>query len=327
MNKITYPQPGSGALSFRVLLPVLFLILLFEGCSTSLNVQNAANLGTTGKEVAKASISNIFASDCEYRNAIEAEIFFHSYAGQETPEALLDAYHDVQAELVARKAVFTQLSDVYAAFSELASNTAPTEIKSSIIGLGNAVNEYAATVNNTKTLSKSTAEIAGEIAQLILSARKKQMINQSSVLIRERLIKLSILLEDPLVQKQMTTFKQNLAQNRASAIQLLWKHGLLDPSPMINQMTTDIGFKAGSDALTIVRKNNRIRDGLEGVMTYRLKGKIEQIEKGYGNSVKAVRELIKEHEKLEKGEALTYSRLHQIITELQKITELLSRQH
>lgn len=298
-------------------------VLLLQGCS-SLNVENAAKLGTAGKEVSAAAAAGIFASDSEFRSAREAEIFFHSYTGVQPPADMLAAYTGIHAELRARKAVFTKLAAAYTAFSGLAARDEPARIAASIDELGDAVNGYAAAVDTSPVISGTASGIAGQIAHAALSGKKNRMLKQASALIRVRLARMLELLDDPLVREQMTGFRRNLARNRITAVQLLWMHGLLDPAPLLDQMAADAGLRAGSDAAVIVRNSKRIGNGLQAVMTDRLNNTVSLIDKGYDSTLDALRELIAEHEKLEKGESVTNAQLLQIIYGLQTVTERLS---
>jgi len=94
--------------------------------------------------------------------------------------------------------------------------------------------------------------------------------------------------------------------------------------PVLDQMAADAGLRAGSDAAVIVRNSKRIGNGLQAVMTDRLNNTVSLIDKGYDTTLDALRELIAEHEKLEKGESVTNAQLLQIIYGLQTVTERLS---
>ncbi len=355
-----------------------FFIVCLAGCS-SISIESAKNLGTAGKEASVQSSANVFVSNDEYQRAMDAEAFFHAFAGTSIPQQLSTDYEAIQTELNARKIVFSKLGDVYDAFSTLAATNAATGVETAINGLGNAVNDYASTFNKSPVISNSAQGFIAGIGGLVAAEIQKRKIKQSSVLIRERLNEFDKLFNDPLVRSQIITFKQSIAQTRASAIKLLWESGIIDPSPLINQMSADAGLKASKEAAKLlnnqtINKNgtnsdlkdskeaskliinpptnkkssdadlkgskvsikkvskkedtkdqlmSRIRDGLGGVIENRFNQKINLIERGYVAGLKAVKELIEKHEKLEDGEELNLARLRQIVAELQRITELI----
>jgi hypothetical protein len=304
---------------------LLLGIAFLSGCA-SISEQNAVKLATSGKSASSSALSTIFATDSEYESAMEAEVFFHSYAGVGKPSGLLDDWQQVKTELDARKAVFSRLTTVYAAFGDLASSTAPEEIKSAIDGFDKALNNYSALVTTARPLvPESTSVVVGNIASRLLTVRKGRLIRQSSVIIRQQLERLLLLLDNKLVQEEMTSFKENLRGSRLNASRLLMKNDLLDPSPMLNDLAADSGFKAVSDARSIIMKSAPLKRGVDGVMAFRIQHYNAGLEqRGYTSTRQALRALIDEHKKLEKGEPVTIDELQQIVNELHSISNLLS---
>ncbi|NEX14603.1 MAG: hypothetical protein C1941_07930 [Prosthecochloris sp.] len=318
-------QYNSRNISTNRLRPLCMVALLLLQACHSLNIESAKTLGQEGKNVAAAGARHIFASDMEFRNASEAEVFMHGYAGFEQPEQILDTYSIIMQELSKRKIVFTNLDEVYTGFYELSSNDAPARIETSINKLGDAINNYATVVNSAPFQSNESVTIAGAIGRIAITAKKKQLIRQSSVLIRERLVRLLQLLENPLVKQQMLTFKKNLAQNRSSVIQMLMIHGLLDTTPLLTQMGSDAGLRGAPDAAEIIRKNQRLSSSLEKVIAYRLQNNLLSIDEGYDATCNAIKELILLHERLEQGEPLTVATVRQAIAELQSVADQLNK--
>ena len=312
----------SGAIRFRLSLVGVFLLVCLAGCS-SLSIESAKSLGTAGQEASVQNTANMFASDYEYQRAMDAEAFFHGIAGKSVPERLSDNYETIQAEFSARKIVFSKLNAVYGAFADLVAIEGGTGIETAINELGDAVNGYAGARQKPPVISSSAQGVIARIGGLIAAEIQKKKIKQSSMLIRERLTEFAKLFDDPLVRKQMTTFKKSLAQSRASAIKILLKINLFDLSPLIDQMGAEVGLKASKKAINIVNdeKNETVKAGLVEIVVDRLKRKINLIEKGYDASIKAVKELIVKHKTLEEGEELNLTRLRQIIAELQRITK------
>lgn len=298
------------------------LLMLAAGCS-SLSVESARTLGAIGKEVTMQCVGNIFVSGDEYQRAMDAEAFFHGYASMSVPQKLSDEYKIIQAELGARKIVFSRLGDVYDAFSNLASIDAETSSEAAINSFGDSVNGYAAALKKQPVISSTAKGAIAQLGALGIGEMKKEKLKQSSVLIRERLTAFTVLLMDPLVRVQMTGFKQNLAINKATVIRTLWGKGVLDPSNLIDQLGADAGLKVSKEITQIINNpsNATIKDGLGEIIVSRLNRRIDLIEQGYDSSINALKELIKKHEDLEKGEELTLTRLRQIIAEFQRIVD------
>lgn len=303
----------------------LFVIIFLAGCSP-LNIESAKSLDIVGTAASAQNAENIFVSDDEYQQAMDAEAFFHGFAGAEVPQTLFDNYEKIQAELSARKIVFTKLGGVYESFSSLAAVDVATGAETAINGLGDAINGYASALNKNPVISNVKQDVFSRVGGLVAAEIQKKKIGESSKLIRERLIEFVKLFEDPLVRVQMITFKQSILQNRTAAIQLMWEKGVFNPNRLIDQMGSNAGLEASKEAIKIINDPNdtTVKDGLSKVIVSRLNRKINLIERGYDASVNAVNELALKHKKLENGEEMSLVRLRQIITELQRITDLLT---
>ncbi|MFA7172695.1 MAG: hypothetical protein WC340_04665 [Kiritimatiellia bacterium] len=299
----------------------LIALVLATGCS-SLSIESAGNLAAIGKESTMMSAGNIFISNSEYARAMDAEAFFHGYAGTVVPQQIQQDYQGIQQELGARKAVFTRLGETYEAFHNLVIFNTASGVTSTINELGDAVNSYATTLNKTVLLvaadKDSIARIGGMTARRIHTRR----VAYASRLIRMRLEELAVLLEDTSVKTQLTTFNQSLAASRAAAVTLLWERGLLDPAPLITELASDAGLKAGKNAIKIIDSQDgaHLKDGLTLVVKSRMQRRAALIEQGYNASTVVIRELIAKHQELENNEVLTSIELRGMITELQLIT-------
>lgn len=315
VRRITHPATGC-----------MLLLALATSCST-LHIESAKNLAAIGKESTIMSVGNIFVSNDAYLRAMDAEAFFHGYAGSVVPPQLNSDYQRIQQELSARKVVFAKLSECYEAFHNLAIFNTTYSVESSINELGDAVNGYAKILNKNLLLSatdkNSIASIGGYATRRVHSRR----VAQASRLIRERLEQLAKLLEEPSFKAQMTSFNQNLTSSRAATLTLLWERGLLDPTPLINELAGDAGLKAGKDAAKIISAagGTPLKNGLALVVTTRMQRRSELTELSYDAAVAIIHELIARHRELENGEVLTPTELRGMITELQLSTDSLKQ--
>lgn len=307
----------------------IFLIVVFlsTGCS-SISIEGARQLGASGKDVVVQHQRNILASDEEYQRAMDAESLFHGISGtMNSPayKAILELYDKIQLELSSRSVVFSTLAGAYDAFGNLAGLDASTEVETSIGNLGGAVNSYAVAIGQEPVISDATTGVISRIGGLVAAEVQKEKIKEASILIRKRLKTFVELFEDPLVREQILGFKSVLGSNRKAAIEKLWDKGVYSPKPLLDEMGAEAGFVAQTDAITLVIADKQLSNGLWEVANRRLSHKIGLIEKGYDASVKALKRLIAEHEKLEKGQELDLSRLRQIAARLQSIASLLKK--
>lgn len=298
-------------------------LALASGCS-SIDLGSARQLGAAGCDVACPGEEAVLLSRTEYARALDAEAFFHGYAGTPVPEQLLLDYRSIQSELTARKQVYARLADAYEAFRALAEHDAADGFETAVNQLGDAVNGYAAVFNKAASLTSADKDALARIGGRIGSHIQKRKIKRSSALIRERLTSFARLLDDPLVRAQSTDFKKSLAASRAAAVTMLWEEGVLDPSPLISELGGEAGLKASRDAAKIITdsKNGFVKEGLGAVVASRLVRRLDLIEQGHDASVQTLKELTALHEKLEAGEPVSLARLHQVAAELRLATDL-----
>lgn len=306
---------------------VLLTALAIAGCS-SVSIDTAKQLAASGVEVSNNSQANIFATEDEFQRAIDAEAFFHGRSGTADStlyKEIIKKANKVNTELAARTVVFDNLTTVYTEFANLAGIDASTDIETAINGLGSAINGYAVAVGQTSApISESATGVIAKIGGIVAEEIQKRKVVEASALIRVRLNEFAGLFENKLVRTQMVSFQETLAQNRTTAIDFLWNSGVYKPDMILNQMGATAGLTVHEDVTKVVSEDPKLRMGLDEVIRQRLNHSKGLIGAGYNASVQAVRALIAEHLKLEKGEDLNLTRLRQIVGELQRITNLLS---
>ena len=302
-----------------------FLLAVTTGCS-SLNLESARDLGASGQEATLQSSRAVLVSADEYERTLDAETFFHGYAGSHIPPQLLADYRTIQTEIGARRRVFSQLVETYGAFQALAAKDVSCGFETSVNRLGDAVNGYASALNKSLAVANADKDAIARIGGLVGKRIQQRKVKTSSALLRERLAALTRLLEDPLARTQLTSFRMNLAANRSAAVRLLWEKGLMDPTPLISELGADAGLKAGKDAAKIVGdpQNKAIQEGLSAVVVSRLERRLDLIEQSYDASVKTVNELIALHQRLEAGDVSSLTRLRLLTSELKRDADQLS---
>jgi 5'-deoxynucleotidase YfbR-like HD superfamily hydrolase len=315
----------------RTSVSILFIAVFLTGCST-LRVDSARHLGSAGQQAADAIAENVFISDTTCQQAIDVQtlIFYHD-VGEAPPqdlekkfEELTSRYKAIHEELKARRLVFTQLGVTYSAFAELTDNESAAETEAAIRKLGEAVNKYAEAAGKEAVLSGSAQRSLGTLGKLAVVELKKKKIKQASALIRERLTSFTKLLKEPLVKEQLLGFQANLETIKKDGVLTLWETGILDPSPMLDQIGADIGLRAAPDAAAVARQSKNLSYGLTKIIASRFETKMELIEESYAASISAMEELIHEHEALEKDGPLNLTRLISIAAKQQHVTKSLA---
>lgn len=306
--------------------PPLLILLLATGCS-SISIDAAKSLSATGRSVAVQTQQNILVSDIEYLRARDVEALLHGYNGSTDSViyiAILKSYNDIHKELSQRTVVFENLTDVYDAFGNLAELDASKATETALGNLGGAINEYAKVIKSNQPISKDSTAVISKIGGLISGEIQKAKIKEASNQIQGELIKFLKLLETPIVREQMQGFKQFLATDRKDAIKLLWQEGLFDPTPLLNDIGADAALTAQKDVANVMKSKPALTNALGEVIDKRLEFKIDLIEQAYSASIKSIKKLIAEHEKLEEGKELDLVGLQAIVSQLRAIVTLLS---
>ncbi len=305
--------------SVRALSAALLTTLFLTGCS-SLNLESAKSLGEEGQRASTVNVENIFYSDDEFMGAMDAEAFIHGLQQKDIPPELLDLYEKVDGELSSRRIVFLQLNTVYEKFSALSSLDAAADTEKAISDLGKAVNGYAASLQKQPVISDSVNGALSRVGGLIAGEVQKKNVKKSSALIRVRLEAFHKLFADPLVKEQSVGFRAILMQDQASAVQTLWKKGVFDASPLIDQMGTVADLKAkNSNQLNV---SGELQDGLEKVVQFRLEKRISLLGDQYEYALASISELIKKHKELERDKEVNLGRLRQIVAEMEHISNV-----
>lgn len=113
--------------------------------------------------------------------------------------------------------------------------------------------------------------------------------------------------------------------NRKAALVLLWKNGVFDPKPLLDDLGSVGGLIGEKDAAQRIAANTPLRDGLEEVLAKRLALQRDLIKRGYQGSVDALRRLVAEHQRLESGQAVDLAQLRVMVAQLRAIVDLLGK--
>ena len=308
-------------------LAVALLMAACSACST-LSLDAAKTLATTGKDASDKVHIAAFASQSEFSRAMDAEALFHGMTNTEDAAAyklIQQRFEKVQLELTNRAVVLSALTDFYDAFGDLATFDAQGETQKALQSLGGAVNGYRASVIGAGPLPTSTIGAVSAVGGIFASEAQKSAVKQASASVRPMIEAFRTALDDKLVREQFIGFKRVLAEDRKTAIVFLWDAGLFDTKPLITDAGSDAGLTATSQADQLVLKDAAIRNGLGAIIRRRLSVNIDALDRSYDTSVKILGRLVVEHQKLEDGAPLDIARLRELIAQLQGIVNLLTK--
>ena len=268
----------------------------------------------TGRSVAMQTQQDVLISDKECARALDSESLLHGFSGRRDPNEvrpLLESYVALQQEFSRRSVVFERLADLYDALGDLAGLDTGGQMEKALEGLGDAVTAYAKGIKRqAPSLGEATAGLS-TIRGLGVTEAQKARVKEASTRIRARIEAFLRLLEDPRVREQMTGFRALTASYRKAAFVMLWDAGAYDPKSLLDDFGTEVRLVAQKDAGTLVRSNPRLGNALKAVLEGRLeRSRFEVVEEGYNASLEALRQLVAEHKRLERGEPLDGSSLH-----------------
>jgi len=308
------------------LVSILFAAFFLNGCATvsTLRIDAARDLGNAGEQAATTTAENIFLSDaaCQQVTDIQTLIFSGDALTakmEQQLETLNKMRKEVHEELKTRRSVFVQLGATYNAFAALAESESPAETETAIKRLGEAVNSYAEAAGKDAPITGSVQRGLGLIGRIAVTELKKRQIKQASILIRERLTAFAQLLNDPAVKEQLIGFQENLASIGEDGVQTLWDEGVLDPSPLLDQIGANIGLRAAPDAAAVARQKKNLAAALNKIILSRLEEQRSLIRANYEASSQAIASLIREHEALEKDGTLNLAALMSIAVAQQQM--------
>jgi len=306
---------------------ILLLFVFLSGCSR-INIEAAKSLSATGREAALQTQQNVLVSYKEYLRARDCEAFQHGLSGNTKSEAyeeILNNYSEIQQELTKRSIVFEKLADLYDAFGELSGFDAGGQTENALGDLSVAVNEYATVFHQKPLISDKTTDVISKIGGLVATEIQKAKIKKASALIQERVKALVGLFENPLVREQLAGYRQRLTKNRKEAFLKLWEAGVYDPKPILDDFGEDVGLTAQKEAPGIINSKPNLGKAITEVLDKRLEMKSELIQEGYDAGLKALKQLVTEHKKLEQGKPLDLTYLRTITAELRNIAGLLAK--
>ena len=313
----------------KIQMSMLLLLIVFLSFSCSpVNIEAAKSLSATGRDTASQTQQNVLVSYKEYLRARDCEALQNGFMGTTDSneyQEILKNYDEIQEELTKRSLVFERLADLYDAFGELAGLDAGGQTEKALGDLSGAINEYAKQIKQKPPISSDATAVISKIGGLVAREIQKAKIKEASIQTRTRVDALVQLLENPSVRKQLVRYRRFLFSNRKTAFEILWDEGVYDPKPIFDDFGEDAGLAVRKDVAERIKPDSKLGKALTEVLDKRLEMKSELIQRGYDDSIEALKQLVKEHEKLEQGAPLDLARLRTIAAELRSIAVLLSK--
>jgi hypothetical protein len=293
---------------------------------------SAADLAKQGGDAASTFATSVSTTRSDLDNYVEGQILIAPLTGREPPsKSMLMSIDQIRQALSLREQMMRQLAHTYDAFGALANYDAPGEVNSSLVSLSGSINSYADTVSPRSSEGNAVAasEIgATEVATLIMGEEQSRKIKATSTLIRIQLIKIV-----PLMQKEKSTLqrvqKEIVRGSQQSAL-ALWQLGFAEPTPILGEQVGQLGltFDPGSynDRLEKLSKMDRhiLESAIGNVVRYRAQRQAELQAAIIDQNVDGLNDLISQHEKLEKGEAVDLAAVTAHISQMRALVDQLS---
>lgn len=301
------------------------MVCLASSCST-VNLDSAKALSVTGHNVAVQAQDAAIVSDKDYRRARDSEALlavFSSATESTSYQEILSLHNDIHQELAQRAVVFEKLSDLYDAFGELAGLDSGAQTEKALGDLGGAIQEYAKVIKEPPPQFSDVTAVISTLGGLVATEIQKAKIKEASRQIRTRDEAFLELLDNKLIRRQMVGFKKRLYTGWKAALITLWDSGVYDPKPLIDDLGAPAGLVAQNNAASLVKSNPKLQSALKEVLEKRLALQTDLIEQAYDASLRALRNLVEQHKKLEEGAPVDLTRLRAIVAQLQNIATLI----
>ena len=310
---------------------VATFLLACASCS-SVNRGAASDLAKQGGDAASTFATSVSSTRSDLDNYVEGQILIAPLTGREPPsKSMLTSINQIKQALSLREQMMTQLAQTYAAFGALANYNAAGEVNASLVSLSGSINSYADTVSPGS--SGGTAVAASEIgvtevATLIMAEEQSKKIKAASTLIRLQLTKIV-----PLMQKEEGTLeriqKEIVRGSQQSAL-ALWQLGFAQPTPILGEQVGQLGltFDPGSynDQVGKLSKMDRhmLEAAIGNVVKYRAQRQAELQAAIIDQNVDGLNDLISQHEKLEKGQAVDLASVTAHISQMRALVDQLN---
>ncbi len=298
---------------------VLLVVMFLTSACSNINIEAAKALSSTGRDTASRIQQNVLASEKEYlrgRDCIALCNSFDNTTKTKGYKKILEDYDKNQKEIRSRSVVFERLAELYTAFGELAGLDAGGQTEKALKDLGEAINEYAKTTDQPWSVSSDTTEVISKIGGLLAEEMQKAKIKKANVLIRTKVEDFVKLLKYESTDEHFLEYREDLFSERKLAFKILWSKGVYDPKPILDDFGEDAGLTAQGEAVKKINPDSELGKAIAEVIDKRLELKSKAIQEDYYASIAAIKQLIEEHNKLEKGEPLDLAHLRAITAKL-----------
>ena len=304
------------------------------GCAACSNVSRdaAAGLAKQGGDAASTFATSVSSTRTDLDNYVEGQILIAPLTGREPPsKSMLHSIDQIKQALSLREQMMAELAHTYAAFGALANYDAAGEVNSSLVSLSGSINSYADTVSPGSGSGTGIAagEIgATEVATLIMGEQQSKKIRATSLLIRVQLKKIV-----PIMEKEKGTLeaiqKEIVRGSQQSAL-ALWQLGFAQPTPILGEQVGQLGLTFDpttyNDQIQKLSKTDRrmLELAVGSVVKYRAQQQAQLQAAIIDQNVDGLKDLISQHEKLEKGQAVDLASVTAHISEMRALVDQLS---
>jgi hypothetical protein len=298
---------------------ILVLVALLASACSNINIEAAKALSSTGRDTASRIQQNVLASEKEYlrgRDCIALCNGFDDTTKTKKYQEILEGYDKNQKEIRSRSVVFERLAELYTAFGELAGLDAGVQTEKALKDLGEAINGYAKATDQSWSVPSDATVVISKIGGLLTEEIQKAKIKEASKQIRDKVEDFIELLKYESTGEHLLAYRKDLFSERKHAFKILWSKGVYDPKPIFDDFGEDAGLTAQGEAVKKINPDSELGKAIAEVIDKRLELKSNTIQEDYDASLAAIKQLIKEHNKLEKGEPLDLAHLRAITAKL-----------
>lgn len=298
--------------------------ILLSGCATvpTATLQNAASLAKAGEAASLQMETSLTISQKSldlYRKAVAFNDGFNSAPASVQLEMNMAS---IEQRLTQYRSLVQSLFVAYSAMDSLAEYGGATGFDSAITGLSASVSRFGDAVGKPVHLSAGLQKGIQEGGNLLVGSIQVKKLVTASRAIDGSLKQVIAILSDPTVRAAIVPIKGEMQGVVGQAAEILYSKGVYSYGPILNQFGAPFGLHATAKADQAVRANKRLQAGLFAVVNETVNSQVARSKQTYDLELGALRALVAQHTKFEKGEPISLQNLAGIVSNLQALTRV-----
>lgn len=298
--------------------------ILLSACATvpTATLQNAASLAKAGEAASLQMETSLTISQKSldlYRKAVAFNDGFNSAPASIQLERKMAS---IQRRLTQYRSLVQNLFLAYSAMDSLAEYGGASGFDSAITGFSASVSRFSEAVGKPVHLSAGLQQGIQEGGNLLVGSVQVKKLVTVSRAIDGSLKQVIAILSDPTVRAAIVPISAEMQGMVAQAAVTLYSKGVYSYGPILNQFGAPFGLRATAEADHTVRASKRLQAGLFAVVRETVNSQVAASEQTYDLELGALRALVVQHKKFEKGEPISLQNLAGIVSNLQALTRV-----